>query len=322
MRAGVSLSEQIENQIPPETSQCLGCAYQGFENWLNGFDRFNRRHERYQLVRCPSCSLVWLQNAPLPSEMGRHYGPNYDKLIIEAGEISPERWEARRRTLAKFKSGGALLDLGCSSGAFLETLKGQGWDLYGIEMSENAARRAEVRSGAKVFVGDIMEASFPAESFDAITCFDVLEHVYGPKKVMEKVIQLLKPGGIFYVYVPNIDSGEARLFQSYWYGLELPRHLSHFCPNSLRHLGESVGFREGLIETVRSSSLEFSIHYINDDLLQMVGISRTPMAEGGPPTFTWRVVRKLLRWTVFPVIFHAASLLGPGESINAVFQKA
>lgn len=254
--------------------------------------------------------------------MGRHYGANYDKLIIEAGEISPERWEARRRTLAKFKSGGALLDLGCSSGAFLETLKGRGWDLYGVEMSENAARSAEARSGAKVFIGDIMDAPFPKESFDAITSFDVLEHVYEPRKVMERVFQLLKPGGIFYIYIPNIDAGEARLFRSYWYGLELPRHLSHFCPESLRHLGESAGFREGLIETVRSSSLEFSIHYINDDLLQMMGISRTPMAEGGPPTFTWKVFRKLLRWTVFPVISHAAGLLGPGDSINAVFLKA
>jgi 2-polyprenyl-3-methyl-5-hydroxy-6-metoxy-1,4-benzoquinol methylase len=317
----MSVSEHIENQIPQETSQCPVCANDGYEHWLSGTDRFNRRGEKYQLVRCPSCSLVWLQNPPLPSEMDRHYGHNYDKLIIEAGEISPERWRARRRTLAKFKSGGALLDLGCSSGAYLETLKGQGWDLYGVEMSENAAHSAEARSGAKVFIGDIMEAPFPEEFFDAITSFDVLEHVYEPRKVMERVFQLLKPGGIFYIYIPNIDCGEARLFRSYWYGLELPRHLSHFCPNSLRHLGESVGFREGLIETVRSSSLEFSIHYINDDLLQMVGISRTPMAEGGPPTFAWRVIRKLLRWTVFPVISHAASLLGSGDSINAVFQK-
>lgn len=322
MNTGVSVSDHIESQSPPAMSQCPSCANQEFQNWLEGVDRFNRRNERYQLVRCASCSLVWLQNAPQPTEMGQHYGPSYDRLIIEAGETSPERWEARRRVLARFKSGGALLDLGCSSGAFLKTLKGQAWDLYGIEMSENAARMAEARSGAKVFVGDIMEAPFPEQSFDAITCFDVLEHVYEPKKVMERVFRLLKSGGVFYVYIPNIDSGEARLFGSYWYGLELPRHLSHFSPDSLRHLGKSIGFSEGCVETVRSSSLEFSLRYIIDDLLQKCGISATPLAEARPASLPWKVVRKLLRWTVFFAIFHASSLLGRGESMNAVFKKA
>src|ERR1035438_10453930 len=73
-----------------------------------------------------------------------------------------------------------------------------------------------------------------AESFDVITCFDVLEHLYEPRKVMARVGEWLKPGGIFYVLVPNVDSAEARAFGSYWHGLELPRHLFHYSPASLK----------------------------------------------------------------------------------------
>ena len=79
------------------------------------------------------------------------------------------------------------------------------------------------------------------ESFDVITCFDVLEHLYEPRRVMAKVGEWLKPGGIFYVLVPNVDAAEARVFGSYWHGLELPRHLFHYSPASLKFLAELGG---------------------------------------------------------------------------------
>ena len=141
--------------------------------------------------------------------MHLHYTDAYHKLISAAGENSPHRWRDRKATLTQYKQSGALLDLGCSSGAFLEFLKGDSWKLYGIEMSADCARRAEARTGAHVFVGDIPDAPFPPESFDVITCFDVLEHLYEPRRVMARVGEWLKPGGIFYVQVPNVDSAEA-----------------------------------------------------------------------------------------------------------------
>ena len=102
-----------------------------------------------------------------------------------------------------------------------------------LPMSEDCAKTAEARSGARVFVGNILDAPFPPESFDVITWFDVLEYLYEPRRVMARVSEWLKPGGIFYVLVPNVDSAEARVFRSYWHGLELPRHLFHYSPASL-----------------------------------------------------------------------------------------
>ena len=200
------------------TGQCPLCGQASPKEWLRAPDRFHGRRERYLLVRCPGCSLVWLSDPPRPEEMHHHYTDSYHRLISAAGENSPHRWQEHSETLARHKQGGALLDLGCSSGAFLEFVKGDSWQLNGIEMSSDCARRAEARTGARVFVGDILDAPFPHASFDVITCFDVLEHLYEPVKIMAKVLEWLKPGGVFYVQVPNIDSAEARVFRTYWTG--------------------------------------------------------------------------------------------------------
>ena len=289
--------------------------------WLSGRDRLHGRQERYALVRCPECSLVWLSRPPKPEQMHLHYTDAYHKLISAGGQNSPHRWRDRKAALTPHKSSGALLDLGCSSGAFLESMKSEPWKLFGIEMSAEGARTAEGRSGAQVFVGDIPDAPFASESFDVITCFDVLEHVYEPRRVMEKVREWLKPGGIFYVLVPNIDSAEARVFGTYWQGLELPRHLSHFSPASLSNLARSVGLQEVSLETRRNPAVGTSLRYVWDDVFRAVGIRQTPVAYRGEPGFAWRAARKLVRMTVLRALLAMAPLVGGGESIHAIFRK-
>ena len=68
---------------------CPICGQAGAKAWLRAPDRFHGKHEKYTLVRCPGCSLVWLSNPPKPSEMHLHYTDAYHKLISAAGETSP-----------------------------------------------------------------------------------------------------------------------------------------------------------------------------------------------------------------------------------------
>lgn len=301
---------------------CPSCGRNSAKDVLRAPDRFHGRLQFYQLVRCPSCSLVWLENPPRPDEMGDHYGRDYDQFIGAGGENSPERWMHRQQTLLRYKPDGTLLDLGCSSGSFLTSLKGQAWKLYGIEMSPSAAAQAEASSGAKIFVGDILEAPFERESFDVITCFDVLEHLYEPSHVVKRVSEWLKPGGVFYILVPNIESWEARLFHSYWYGLELPRHLFHYSPASLRHLGRTVGLEELSIETGRNPAFEYSVRYVCDELLEKLGRKPTPLAQDNrKASLPWRGVRKVFRMTLLQAFSKLTTVAGAGESIHAVFKK-
>jgi 2-polyprenyl-3-methyl-5-hydroxy-6-metoxy-1,4-benzoquinol methylase len=286
-------------------------------------DRFHGRAELYQLVRCSSCSLVWLNNAPPENEMPLHYGSDYDQQIAQVGETKLEaRWRIPHDVLHRYKPAGSLLDLGCSSGAFLRSLNGQRWELYGTEFSASSARIAESTSGAEVFVGDIIGAPYPAEKFDAITCFHVLEHMYHPREILARVREWLKPGGVFITFLPNIDSGAARIFKSYWYALELPRHVYHFSPKTLSDLGRSVGLRELSITTHREPFFEHSSRYILDDMLHRAGLTRLPLARAKSPSLPWKVARKIFRITLLPALDRAFAFSGPGELIHAVFEKA
>jgi len=300
---------------------CPVCGQEGAPELLRAPDRFHGRKEQYTLLRCPACSLAWLANPPKPAEMHKHYTEAYDRLISAAGQNSPGRWRDRNAALAPHKQSGVLLDLGCSSGTFLQTLSGKDWELVGIEMSAESAKQARAKSGANVFVGDILDAQFPPESFDVITCFDVLEHVYEPLQVMEKVGEWLKPGGIFYVLVPNIDSAEAKVFKTYWHGLEMPRHLSHFSPPSLRNLAKLVGLSEVSLETRRNPAVGTSMRYVWDDVFGSMGIRRTPVAYRGEASLPWKVARKVVRMTILRALLAMAPMVGEGESIHGIFRK-
>ena len=300
---------------------CPVCDSTSAREWLRAPDRFHGRKDEYTLLRCSNCSLVWLSHPPKPDEMHGHYTEAYDRLISAAGDDSPIRWRHRNSALAPYKQSGALLDLGCSSGAFLHSLAREKWSLYGIEMSAESAKKAQEKTGAKVFVGNILDATFPAESFDVVTCFDVLEHLYEPRKTIAKVAEWLKPGGIFYVLVPNIDSAEGRVFGAYWHGLELPRHLFHYSPASLKFLTRSVGLRTVSLETRRNPAVGVSLRYVWDDIFGAVGIRRTPVAYRRAASLPWRVVRKAVRLTVLRALLAMAPLVGGGESIHAIFQK-
>ncbi len=299
---------------------CPLCRGSSLTPWMTAPDRFHGREKLYSLLQCRSCAAIWLDDPPPQEEMGSHYGPNYDRLIAASGENSPDTWMKRRATLLKYKDHGKILDLGCSSGSFLAALDPQKWELHGVEISPESAERARKRTAAKVVVGDVLDVDLPRESFDAITCFHVFEHMYQPREILEKVFQWLKPGGIFYTEMPNAGAGEARVYGSYWYPLELPRHLYHFSPKSLRNLTQSVGFEERMLSTFRVTFLEYHARYMWNDVLAKFGVVGRPMAESKKASLPWKVVRKALRMTVFPI---ASRITAPGEGciMEAVFMK-
>ena len=305
-----------------DIARCPLCGASVISRFMSAPDRFHWRHQEYELLRCSSCTYVWLDGPPKPEEMPVHYDEDYHRAIVTAGEKSAEgRWRMQRERISQYKKSGALLDIGRSSGGFLGTMKANSWKLYGIEMEQSTAERLRLATGAEVFIGDAMDAPFATDSFDAITCFDVLEHVYNPRDFLSKVREWLKPDGIFYTTLPNIDSWEARLLGTCWYGLELPRHLSHFSPRSLRYVMTSLGFQEIAIATPASSYVERSASYVCSEFLEKVGISPVPMANTGPRGIAARAVRKVLRLTLIELFAAAASLAGAAGSVEGIFSK-
>jgi SAM-dependent methyltransferase len=137
---------------------------------------------------------------------------------------------------------GRYLDVGCGSGGALGVAQALGWQVAGVEVDAAAAAKAR-RFSPRVHVGDLLGAPFAPGEFDCVTAFHVLEHVPDPVAAVRRMLEWLAPGGLLVVEVPNAGGLGARLFGRAWSGLELPRHLSHFTPESLERLVTRAGGR-------------------------------------------------------------------------------
>lgn len=300
---------------------CPLCQGGRVSTWMHASDRFHARRELYHLAKCADCSLVWQTCPPAATDMAQHYGADYHRAITHAAETSGYRWTHFRDAILAYKQAGDLLDIGCSSGSFLAAFAGRPWKLHGIEISADVASRARAKTGAEIFVGDINDAPFAPASFDVITSFDVLEHLSTPVETIARISRWLKPGGILYVFIPNVDSWESRVFRSYWFGLELPRHLFHFSPRSLRTLMGLAGLRQLSLRTPTDNYVEHSVKYLVDDLARRIGVARPPLSAAAAPSLPFRVLRKAARVSAFAAWGKLASLACAGPAIEAVFRK-
>jgi 2-polyprenyl-3-methyl-5-hydroxy-6-metoxy-1,4-benzoquinol methylase len=161
--------------------------------------------------------------------------------------------------------GARLLDIGCGAGAFLEWAQDAGWQAVGLDFDQAAVTNARSR-GLDVRLGtvDVLDGHV---LFDAITMSHVIEHVHDPGMLLKRVKALLKPGGIFWIETPNMDSTGHKTFGQSWLGLDPPRHLVLFRPSSLRALINSAGLT--IVETLSrfevTESMFVSSHRIARD---------------------------------------------------------
>ena len=181
--------------------------------------------------------------SPVPSEyiLGQYYdqtGADYylSPAKLE-GDYSPVRFERELKIFRTYCPNGAVLDVGCSSGAFLYQLKKRFADSYqeiGTDVSGPALDYAESR-GIEVIRGDFLEQDFAGRTFHAITFWAVLEHLGQPRLFLEKAASLLKTGGYCFVLVPNMDSLAARTL-GMRYRYIYPQHLNYFTRKTLSEL--------------------------------------------------------------------------------------
>ncbi len=122
-----------------------------------------------------------------------------------------------------------ILDIGCSSGIFLNDLELIGFDLnslYGVDISNNAIANCKTNGISNVFVMDAQNIGLD-EKFDIIIASDCLEHLEDDKKALKNWISLLKIGGTMYVFVPA--------FQSLWsYHDIVNMHYRRYTKNELK----------------------------------------------------------------------------------------
>ena len=212
------------------------------------------------VLRCPDCGFGFSRLRPGEDRLAALYR-EMDIGVYEAETPGRER-TARRHfdIVSRHVSPGGLLDVGCASGLFLSLAVDAGWEAVGVEPCRTLCGKAQERLGARADVRclTLQEADFPPSSFDAITLWDVLEHVPEPVDFLARCRHLLRPSGAVFVNVPDIDSLQARLFGSRW-PLLLPEHLNYFNRESLRLCGEKAGLEQ---TAVGRRPAAFSIGYV------------------------------------------------------------
>ena len=194
-----------------------------------------------RLVRCRGCSMVFAN--PVPAEMasGQYYDQAGTDYYLSPAKLesdySPVRFERELRIFRQHCETGAVLDVGCSSGAFLFRLNQRFpgcYQILGTDVSGPPLDYAEKR-GVPVVRGSFLEQDFGGRTFDAVTFWAVLEHLLEPAKFLEKAHVLLKPEGICFVLVPNLRSLASRLLGAR-YRYIYPQHLNYFTRATLTRL--------------------------------------------------------------------------------------
>ena len=142
----------------------------------------------------------------------------------------------------KKKDQGRFLDIGCGVGKYLHYLKQLSWDVYGIDVSQQAIVGARLSGLQNVRQGEVKTAGFDADFFDVVNFHHVFEHVPDPNEVLQTVHRITKPGGEIIITVPNFGSLAAKLFRKKWGGMDVPRHLFHYNRKSLDLLLRRNGF--------------------------------------------------------------------------------
>jgi|GEM_PF-302635 len=149
-----------------------------------------------------------------------------------------------------------LLDVGCSTGAFITVAHRMGFAAEGVEPAPQAARSAQA-AGLRVHQGLLEEIAFPDQAFDAVTLFEVIEHVRETLPLFRECHRILRPDGLLVAGTGNAESWAASFMASRWEYFQIERHGGHvsfFNPFSIRLLAERSGFQ---IDSLKTRSMRF-----------------------------------------------------------------
>jgi len=204
----------------------------------------------FNIVQCRKCGLVYVNPRLNKETLKNIYTQGYYTTQDERGYedyIGRETelktmFRKRLKRIEKYKKGGRLLDIGCAVGFFLEVAKENGWEAFGVEISEWASNYARER-GLNVLTGDLTATKFPDDYFDVITMWAVIANLHDPHNNLIEACRILKKDGLIVIHTGNINSIFAKLQGINWNMLTPSGHLYYFSPKTLRKMLELIGFK-------------------------------------------------------------------------------
>lgn len=279
----------------------------------------------WRLETCDGCGLVRVDPMPTPEQVAQFYAPTAGyQLARLGGPTRYTRWEHRRsERLASItgtppRPGARLLDVGCSTGDYLSRARALGWIVQGIDLAKHLAVFARLKRGIPVEHGDVRDVldRFEPESFNAITLWDVIEHLPKPLETMRDLHRVLEPGGTLCLATPNLTGWVPRFhwrvlrpMTGVWPHPEPPLHLHQFARSTVARLFAAAGF-----DDVRFLPDEIPLWYTSGFLGQPQWrhwLRGEPGAAGARSIYVMTLP-----------VFLAARVFGRGDSIIACGSRA
>lgn len=221
------------------------------------------------MYKCSSCGIIYVDTSEISQLISNYYASMDDGEYEQDTAVRTEAFKRILKKLKTFKPHGKLLDIGCATGTFLNEAKKFGFDVYGLDPSEWAVNVAKQKYNLlNVSSGFIETANFDKNTFDVIVLTDVIEHVEKPESVINKVLELLKTGGILIIVTPDINSVLAKVLGEKWWHIRAA-HLFYFSVESMTHLLGKSGFK---VLKTRRYVWYLGLSYILKRLLKFISI--------------------------------------------------
>jgi 2-polyprenyl-3-methyl-5-hydroxy-6-metoxy-1,4-benzoquinol methylase len=263
---------RIHGRIPEDLLRPRSCPTCGSVEARPELDKDHMR-----LVRCGPCDLVYVS----PTFDESHYqevyaSQEYQDIVRDLGikshdyrveRFGKERVELMARHLAVPRP--RYLDVGCSTGFVVEAARDAGWDAVGIDLNPSAVEFGRDR-GLDLQTVALENGGFDDASFDAVSLFDVLEHLIAPAETLRACARLLRPGGIVFMYVPNYDSASRLLMGKDAHFIWPTHHLNYYTPSTVQDLLAREGLDTAYLATEGLDVVDYlwyrrEVHGASDD---------------------------------------------------------
>lgn len=243
------------NNVHAETT-CPLCASDAVRDLPFGY-----RFESMWLgaLECDVCGIIFIHPQPSAKQLEMLYSKEYfegdfrcghEGSYFDTGTLDRLVDETLLEKIARFKTDGTFLEIGCAGGALLDAARRRGYTVNGVEFADAAAEFARSHFGLDVRTGQLKEMRFPSSHFDVVFMGDVIEHLPTPLEELAEVFRIMRQDGILVIACPtqtNTMFSRAGFWVYRLLGKKVtvqlpPYHLFEYRPSSLRRILQSVGF--------------------------------------------------------------------------------
>jgi 2-polyprenyl-3-methyl-5-hydroxy-6-metoxy-1,4-benzoquinol methylase len=220
-------------------------------------------------VVCNVCGFMY-QNPRAKIDLIKKYYINNEESSgavyhdMGSGSSNEEKQKSRIAFYNQFigkLDGGSLLEVGCSTGEFLHKLGLADWKILGIEPSVKASMLAKEK-GIEVICSSIEDVELPANSFDVVCCFSVIEHLSDIDSALEMMTRLIKYNGYLFAEVPDTMNPAAQIAEFFSF-----EHLSHFTRHTLTMFLKKFGYKEFIFDNnIKDSRIRICARKSNSEL--------------------------------------------------------